>query len=102
MMCPKYVAAAVTVIASTGLYSQTRSYIPSNVTGQLVLTRTVNPQLTVRALGAFASWSPTGRDIPSPHAVSAPGISKAARRRHALRSPFDSEPAGHSLIRFRF
>ena len=58
MMCPKYVAAAVTVIASTGLYSQTRSYIPSNVTGQLVLTRTVNPQLTVRALGAFAAGAP--------------------------------------------
>src|SRR5262249_48631366 len=48
-------AAAIVALANFGLFAQTQSYIPSNVTGQLVLTRAVNPQTTVRALGAIAS-----------------------------------------------
>jgi hypothetical protein len=48
-------AAAVVVLGKAGLFAQSLSYIPSNVTGQLVLTRTVNPLAAVSALGAIAS-----------------------------------------------
>ena len=61
MMSPRYATAVVILVASFDLCAQTRSYIPSNITGQLVLTRTVNPMLTVRALGAFATGVEAGQ-----------------------------------------
>src|SRR5260370_42425851 len=47
---------AVAVIGSLSLFAQPRSYIPSNVTGQLALARTVDPRLQVsQALGAVVA-----------------------------------------------
>src|SRR5438445_4273341 len=72
MRAAPYAVVAVAVTASLSLFAQPRSYIPSNVTGQLALARTVDPRLQVsQALGAVVAGpqSPEISKVPTrfPH-----------------------------------
>src|SRR5438445_12929078 len=72
MRAAPYAVVAVAVTASLSLFAQPRSYIPSNVTGQLALARTVDPGIQVsQALGAVVAGpqSPEISNVPTrfPH-----------------------------------
>jgi hypothetical protein len=59
MRAAQYAVVAIAVVVTSSLFAQSRSYIPSNVTGQLTLVRTVDPRLRAsQALGAVVSGVP--------------------------------------------
>src|SRR5260370_40933766 len=56
MRAAQYAVVAIAVVATSSLFAQSRSYIPSNVTGPLTVVRTVDPRLRAsQALGAVVS-----------------------------------------------